>query len=179
SISFARALPDGVYGIHLQGSPPRRVPSCRGPSSLIAHVIVFTECTWITTLWGSTACIAVSIDAPGAPADVASVSGMARPSRTHRFALANPTVTKKSSASAWASHLPDALIHSESPILMEIFPVLAWTKSGLRARRTESFRRAINSRCSLGASVIRKFSTVNVTHVIAEFFARPLQPDSI
>src|SRR5579875_3860038 len=95
-----------------------------GPSCLTAQAIALIEWTWTTTLCGSTACMAVSTEAH-LPDELASVSGIAMLCRRHCLALLRLTETRKSSASAWMNHLPDALIHRESPILTEVLPVLA------------------------------------------------------
>src|SRR5579884_816050 len=95
-----------------------------GPSCLTAQAIAFMECTWTTTLCGNTACMAVSTEAH-LPDGLASVSGMAMFRLRHCLARVRSTEIKKSSASAWINHLPEALIHNEPPIFTEVLPVLA------------------------------------------------------
>src|SRR5580704_3629642 len=63
----------------------------------------------------------------------------------YRLASARSTGTNTSSAAAFASHLPDALIHSVLPILIDVFPVLACTSNFWRPRKVESSARARSS----------------------------------
>src|SRR3954466_14187555 len=91
------------------------------------------------------------MDAQRLPGDFVWVSAMGVFSRKHRFASAKLTETRKSSSSAWISHLPEVLIHKVLSIFIDVFPPLACTRSGLPPRRADNSRRAFRSDSSLKA----------------------------
>src|SRR5437763_9169068 len=116
----ANEMPESVYEIHCHSIPVSRFWSWRFPSSRTAHAIALMECTWTTIFDGSTACIAVSIEAPPCPEGNTTVSAIGSPLEMYAIARDSLTGTKKSSRSAWTSHLPEPLIHNVSSIFTDV-----------------------------------------------------------
>ena len=102
------------------------------------------ECTWITTRWGSTACIAVSMEGRIPFLEIcrgADFSALC----TVSLASASSIGMRISSWFARASHLPDPLIQRIPSSFIDVLPLLACTSKGSLPTRADSWRRQSSS----------------------------------